>query len=214
MNVEHDAGADLLEIVAIGEPVLRRAAEPVEPAEIEKPAFQRLIDQMRATMIAAPGVGLAAPQVGIGLRLAVIEDSPARWVDLDPATLAERDRKALPFTVLINPVLEHLSAPGSVTFYEGCLSVPGYLGAVERARTIRVRALGADGAPFSATYTGWPARIVQHEVDHLDGRIYVDRVKTRSLSTTANYEIRRRIPLGELAEEFGFMLSPGQGKPG
>jgi peptide deformylase len=204
---------ELLPIVAIGDPVLRRPAEPVDPAVIATTAFQRLIDQMRETMIAAPGVGLAAPQVGLGVRLAVIEDSPQRWVDLDPTTLAERERTKVAFTVLINPVVETVADAGALTFYEGCLSVPGYSGAVERAHTVRLSALGADGEPFSAIYRGWPARIVQHEVDHLDGRIYVDRVATRSLSTTENLARWRGQPIAQLAEELGFTLSPGQTGP-
>jgi peptide deformylase len=206
--------ADLLQILAVGDPVLRRPADPVDPAVIATTAFQLLIDQMRATMIAAPGVGLAAPQVGLGIRLAVMEDSPERWVDLDPTTLAERGRTELAFTVIVNPVVERVAKAGAVTFYEGCLSVPGYAGAVERARTVRLRALGANGKPFSAMYTGWPARIVQHEVDHLDGRIYVDRVETRSLSTVENLGKQRGRPIAELAEELGFTLSPNQAGPG
>jgi peptide deformylase len=203
-------GADLLPIVAIGDPVLRRPAAPVDPAFIVTAAFRRLIDQMRETMIAAPGVGLAAPQVGLGIRLAVIEDSPQRWADLDPTTLAERERVEVAFTVLVNPVVEPVAEAGAVTFYEGCLSVPGYSGAVERARCVRLSALGADGEPYSAIYSGWPARIVQHEVDHLDGRIYVDRVATRSLSTAENLANWRGRPIAELAEVLGFTLSPGQ----
>jgi peptide deformylase len=205
--------ADLLPIVAIGDPVLRHPAKLVDPAVIATAAFQRLIDQMRKTMIAAPGVGLAAPQVGLGVRLAVIEDSPERWVDLDPTTLAERERAKVGFTVLINPVIERIDEAGTVTFYEGCLSVPGYSGAVERARTVRLSALGADGEPFSAIYSGWPARIVQHEVDHLDGRIYVDRVETRSLSTSENLAKWQGRPIAELSEELGFTLSPSQTRP-
>jgi peptide deformylase len=211
---EQNGGSDLLSIVAIGDPVLRRPAEPVDPAVISTAAFQRLIDQMRVTMIAAPGVGLAAPQVGLGVRLAVIEDSPLRWVDLDQTILAERERTELVFTVLVNPVVERVAEAGAVTFYEGCLSVPGYAGAVERARTVRLSALGADGEPFSAIYTGWPARIIQHEVDHLDGGIYVDRVATRSLSTVEHLANWRGRSISELADELGFPLSSGQGRPG
>ena len=211
---EQSEDVDLLRIVAIGDPVLRRPAEPVDPAVITTAAFQQLIDKMRATMIAAPGVGLAAPQVGLGVRVAVIEDLPERWAGLDPTTLADRERTELGFTVLVNPVVEHVAEAGAVTFYEGCLSVPGYAGAVERARTVRLTALGADGEPYSAVYTGWPARIVQHEVDHLDGRIYVDRVATRSLATIENLANWQGRPIAELAETLGFPLSLGQSGAG
>jgi peptide deformylase len=203
----------LLRIVAIGDPVLRHPAALIDPSVIGTAPFQELIDRMRATMHAAPGVGLAAPQVGLGIRLAVVEDSPERWVELDPTTLAERERTELAFTVLVNPIVEPVAQAGVVTFYEGCLSVPGYAGAVERARSVRLSALGADGAPFSVIYTGWPARIVQHEVDHLNGQIYVDRVVTRSLSTMDNLATRRGRPIAELAEELGFTLSRGQTDP-
>jgi peptide deformylase len=204
------ADADLLKILAIGDPVLRRPAEPVDPAVVATAPFQQLIDEMRATMTAAPGVGLAAPQVGRGIRLAVMKDSAEHWVDLDLATLSERERTELAFTVLVNPVVEPIAEAGTVTFYEGCLSVPGYAGAVERARAVRLTALGADGEAFSEIYTGWPARIVQHEVDHLDGRIYLDRVAINSLSTVENLANRRGRPIAELAGQLGFTLSPGQ----
>ena len=208
-----DEGVDLLGIVAIGDPILRRPAEPVDPSAITTGAFQRLIEQMHVTMLAAPGVGLAAPQVGVGVRLAVIEDLSERWGALDPSTLAERERTQLPFTVLINPAVEPVDRAGYATFYEACLSMPGYAGAVERARVVRVSALGADGEPFSATYTGWAARIVQHEVDHLDGRIYVDRVATRSMSTSENLVRLQHLPIDEIAAELGFSVSAGQTSP-
>jgi peptide deformylase len=212
--VDVPADPDLLDILAIGEPVLRRLAEPVDPSLIGTEAFQKLVERMRLTMRAAPGVGLAGPQVGLGIRLAVIEDSPQRWVGLDPVTLAERERTELPFTVLVNPVIERVPQSGDLTFYEGCLSMPGYVGAVERAREVRVAAFGSDGLPFTATYRGWPARIVQHEVDHLDGHIYVDRVETRSLCTAEHLASWRGRTIGEIAAELGFNLSQGQVPPG
>jgi peptide deformylase len=138
-------------------------------------------------MEAAPGVGLAAPQIGEPIRLAVLQDGPERWSQLTPDQLLERDRRAVPFTVLVNPVLVPADGSESVSFYEGCLSVPGLTGVVARHRSVHVEALDEHGDPRSWTLSGWPARIVQHEVDHLDGVLYLDRAETRSLSTTDVY---------------------------
>ena len=181
-----DRGDDLLPILQCGEPVLRRPAGRVDPADLRAGRFRRLIEQLRATMYAAPGVGLAAPQVGVPLQLAVLEDSPDRWGELDPAALAARERTPLPFTVLVNPAV---TAVGDDTagFFEGCLSVSGLTGLVVRRRRVRVHALDEHGEPVDQEFTGWPARIVQHETDHLLGVLYLDRVETRSLCTAENY---------------------------
>jgi peptide deformylase len=178
---------EVLPIVPCGEPILRRRAEPVDPATIGDRDVQGLIARMKATMEAAPGVGLAAPQIGEPIRLAVLQDGPERWSQLTPDQLLERDRRAVPFTVLVNPVLVAADDSESVSFYEGCLSVPGLTGVVARHRSVHVEALDEHGDPRSWTLSGWPARIVQHEVDHLDGVLYLDRAETRSLSTTDVY---------------------------
>jgi peptide deformylase len=198
---------DVLPIAACGDPVLRRQAEPVDPAELRSGGLRRLIEQMRATMEAAPGVGLAAPQVGVGIKLAVVQDSPERWGHLAEDELAARGRTALPFTVLANPVVTPADGDGLVSFYEGCLSVPGLTGAVARHRAVRVEALDEHGQPVDRVFSGWPARIVQHEADHLRGRLYLDRVETRSLSTTDNYaRLWAGRPPGDAAASLGFTL--------
>ncbi len=177
---------DVLPIVMCGDPVLRHAAEAVDPAKLGRRPLQRLIGQMRATMEAAPGVGLAAPQVGVPLRLAVLQDGPERWGQLGADELAVRERAPVPFTVIVNPVLTPLDDE-AVAFYEGCLSVPGLTGIVNRHRRVRVDGLNERGEAFSAVYSGWPARIAQHEIDHLAGVLYLDRVETRSISSVDNY---------------------------
>jgi peptide deformylase len=182
-----ESDPDVLPIVQCGDPVLRRAAEPVDPAELRTAGMQRLIAQMRATMEAAPGVGLAAPQVGVSLRLAVVQDNPERWGHLSEEELAAREREPLPFAVLVNPEVTPVDGDGLVSFYEGCLSVPGLTGVVARHRAVRVTALDSRGQPVDRVLRGWPARIIQHEADHLAGRLYLDRVETRSLSTADNY---------------------------
>jgi peptide deformylase len=205
MSDENDR--DLLPIIQCGDPVLRRAAEPVDPADLHTPELRRLITQMRATMEAAPGVGLAAPQVGVPLQLAVLQDSPERWGHLNEEELAARERDALPFTVLVNPVVTPVDGDGLAGFYEGCLSVPGLAALVARHRAVWVKALDEHGEPVDRVYSGWPARIVQHEADHLGGRLYLDRAETRSLTTADNYaRLWAGRPPAEAAAALGFTL--------
>jgi peptide deformylase len=205
MSDENDA--DVLPIVQCGDPVLRRAAAPVDPADLGTARLRRLIEQMRATMEAAPGVGLAAPQVGVSLQLAVLQDGPERWDRLDSDELAARERHPLPFTVLVNPAVTPVDGDGLASFYEGCLSVPGLAAVVARYRAVRVRALNEHGEPVDQVYSGWPARIVQHEADHLAGRLYLDRAEARSLATADNYaRLWAGRPPAEAATALGFTL--------
>jgi peptide deformylase len=199
---------DVLAIVECGEPVLRRPAEPVDPADLGAGRLDRLIAQLRATMAAAPGVGIAAPQVGVALQLAVLQDGPERWGQLTEGERAARQRDVLPFTVLANPVLEPAGDSDLVSFYEGCLSVPGLTGVVARHRAVRVRALDERGQPVDRILTGWPARIAQHEIDHLGGILYLDRAQTRSLSTAGSYARQwAGRPPADAASALGFRLS-------
>jgi peptide deformylase len=205
MSDENDR--DLLPIIQCGDPVLRRAAEPVDPADLHTPELRRLIAQMRVTMEAAPGVGLAAPQVGVSLQLAVLQDSPERWGHLNEEELAARERNALPFTVLVNPAVTPVDGDGLAGFYEGCLSVPGLAALVARHRAVRVKALDEHGEPVDRVYSGWPARIVQHEADHLGGRLYLDRAESRSLTTAENYaRLWAGRPPADAAAALGFTL--------
>jgi peptide deformylase len=198
--------AEVLPIVMCGEPVLRQPAQDVDPSDLAKPAMRRLIAQMWATMEAAPGVGLAAPQVGVPLRLAVLQDGPERWGQQSADDLASRERSPLPFTVMVNPVLSPVADGGEAAFYEGCLSVPGLTGVVRRHRRVRVEALDEHGKLFSREYRGWPARIVQHEFDHLVGVLYLDRVETRSISTGENYAKYWAGPTRKAAQTLGFQI--------
>jgi peptide deformylase len=172
------AGPHPLPIVAAGDPVLRIPAAPYE-GQLTSEQLNRLIEAMRETMHAAPGVGLAAPQVGIPLRLAVLED-PAEVSDEVRET---RARVPLPFRVLVNPTYEPVGEP-KAAFYEGCLSVPGWQAVVIRPAAVHLRGQDGHGRELDEEVTGWPARIVQHETDHLDGTLYIDRAITRSLSST------------------------------
>ncbi|MEU8946800.1 peptide deformylase [Streptomyces sp. NPDC048489] len=190
-----------LPIVAAGDPVLRRPAEPFD-GQLDPALLGRFVAALRTTMHAAPGVGLAAPQVGVGLRLAVIED---------PAPVSEevrevRGRVPQPFRVLVNPVYEGVGA-GRAAFFEGCLSVPGWQAVVARHAEVRLTALDELGRGVDEVFTGWPARIVQHETDHLDGVLYLDRAVLRSLSSNQAMTDRWTRPTpAEAAEALGFAL--------
>lgn len=133
----------------------------------------------------APGVGLAAPQVGLALHLAVIEDREDYHKDVSEALLQERERKPVPFHVIVNPVLEEVGDE-KAEFFEGCLSLSGFSALVPRARAVRVSCLDERGDPKVIEASGWYARILQHEVDHLNGTLYIDRMRPRSFTTMEN----------------------------
>jgi peptide deformylase len=176
-----------LPIVQVGDPVLRARARPVTPAELASPELQTLIDQMRDTMRAAPGVGLAAPQIGQSIQLIVIEDPPKLHEGLTPAELRERERDAVPFHVLANPKLKRVG-DSEVLAFEGCLSFAGFTMVVPRYRRVRVEGLDEHGKPVSIEAGGWYARILQHEVDHLRGVVCCDRMRSRTLMTADNFK--------------------------
>jgi len=175
-----------LDIVQVGTPVLREVARPLALDELASSRIQQLIANMRDTMRNAPGVGLAAPQIGESLQLVVIEDPPAYHAKLSPEELAARERDAVPFHVLVNPTLT-VRSDELVHAYEGCLSFAGFSMIVPRARKVRVEALDENGQKFTRVATGWYARILQHEVDHLHGIVCCDRMDSRTLTTQDNY---------------------------
>ena len=175
-----------LKIVSVGESVLRGVARELSREEILSPAIQSLIEHMRETVRDAPGVGLAAPQVGELLQLAVIEDKAEYQKSLTADELRVRDRGEVPFHVIVNPVLELLTEPAE-TFFEGCLSLPGFTAVVSRAKAVRVHCLDHLGEPRIIEASGWYARILQHEIDHLNGTLYIDRMQTRTFSSLDNY---------------------------
>ena len=177
----------VLKIRQVGEPVLREVSRPLSLDEIRSQFIQELIESMRETMHDAPGVGLAAPQIGIPLRLLVIEDQAEFIQRLSPEQAIERDRRPEPFRVLINPILT-IPPCASVEFFEGCLSLGGYTALVPRSTQVHVEGLDANGEPVAIDATGWYARILQHEIDHLNGVLYIDRMHSRSFSTQDNHK--------------------------
>jgi peptide deformylase len=175
-----------LKIWQTGEAVLRGKARELSRDEITGRPIQDLIDSMRETMRDAPGVGLAAPQIGLPLRIAVIEDRPEYMQNLSEEQTAGRDRRPIPFHVLINPRLT-IGDDEAAEFFEGCLSVAGFTAVVARAKQVRVECLNEKAQPIVIQAEGWYARILQHEIDHLNGILYIDRMQPRSFSTMDNY---------------------------
>ena len=134
----------------------------------------------------APGVGLAAPQVALSLQLAVIEDREELLSSVPAEELVEKERTAVPFHVVINPEIT-LLGDDTTEFYEGCLSLSGFSAVVPRARRVRVAYSDEHGELQSVEASGWYARILQHEIDHLRGTLYIDRMESRSFTSLDNW---------------------------
>jgi len=167
-------------IIRMGHPRLREPARPLTADEIGSPELQRLVADMVDTLHDYGGIGLAAPQIGEPLRLAIIEipGGPTRYGDLAPLSLS----------VFINPVIEVID-PAAAGYWEGCLSVPGLRGFVERPQHIHVRYTDEHGKPGQLELKGFPATVFQHEFDHLDGVLYIDRIAdTRLLAFDQEFE--------------------------
>jgi peptide deformylase len=151
----------ILKVCRLGHPVLRMESKRVSPELLASPAIQTLIDNMVETMIEYYGVGLAAPQIHESLSLAVIE--------------SHSERGAIPMTVLVNPEVTVLDEE-MLEDWEGCLSIPDFRGRVPRWRKLRVDALDRHGKKIQITAEGFFARVIQHEFDHLMGKVYLDRM--------------------------------------
>ena len=171
----------ILKVAQLGHPVLRRVADPIDPAKITEAGVQQLIADMRETMEEYDGVGLAAPQVHYSVRLVILEVAGKQ-------------------VVLINPDVTPLTTD-LVRSYEGCLSVWRMRAAVNRFARVRVQALGEHGEPLDFEVEDFDAIVVQHECDHLDGVLFVDRCDTRTLAFLDEY--RRWGPLDGLHGEAG-----------
>lgn len=191
----------ILPIVQMGEPVLRQRTAPYE-GQLSRRTLTKLIETMRTTMLEAPGVGLAGPQIGLGMAIAVLEDHVREGDEDDPREIGE-----LPFHAIINPSYEPVGDQ-TRSFYEGCLSFAGYQAVRRRWLDIIARWQDEDGNRHEERLHGWPARIFQHETDHLSGEVYIDRAEIRSLSSDENLAdlwCEDPVPT-EAAEELGFDL--------
>lgn len=173
-----------LKIVQAGEPVLREKAKDLSKEEILSSPIQDLIANMQETLRQIQGVGLAAPQVGVSVRLAIIEDRAEYHKLWRSDQLSARQRKEVPCQVIINPKIT--KREGEASFFEGCLSVP-VMGIVKRALTVTVECLNEKGEPQIIHATGWYARILQHEIDHLDGILNIDKTDIKTVTTMENF---------------------------
>lgn len=173
-------------IIRMGHPLLRETARELTPNEIGSAETKRLIADMTDTLHDYGGIGLAAPQIGESIRLAIIEipGGETRYGDLAP----------LSFSVFINPTIEVVD-PAVAGYWEGCLSVPGLRGFVERPQHIGVRYCDENGDKLQLELTGFPATVFQHEFDHLDGKLYIDRISDmRLLSFEKEFEQHELMP--------------------
>jgi peptide deformylase len=163
----------ILKVARLGHPVLRKITAPLSLPEMQSPAFQKFVDDMIETMKEYDGVGLAADQVHESKQVAVLE-------------VAENPRYPnkpnVPLTVLINPQISPLTE-AMAEDWEGCLSIPDLRGRVPRYKSIRVQAWDRDGKPFEYIATDFHARVIQHEWDHLQGKVYLDRMRDFSTLT-------------------------------
>jgi len=163
---EEEEAMAILKVSRLGHPVLRRMAEPVALDMITSPQFQQFIDDMIETMHEYDGVGLAAPQVHVSQQVAVLEvNKPPRYPDAP----------LVPLTVLINPRVTMLTQD-TVDGWEGCLSIPEMRGVTPRYRELRVEAFDRHAQPLNFVAVDFHARVIQHEYDHLQGKVYVDRM--------------------------------------
>ena len=189
----------ILKVARMGHPVLRRTADAVE--DPTAPEIHRLIADMVDTMADAPGIGLAAPQVHVPKRLVIFHIPESRAGDEeDGDDEEEEEEREVPMTVLINPVIEALDEE-RVTGIEGCLSLPGMVGMVPRFRHIRYKALAPDGSVIEREASGYHARVVQHECDHLDGILYPQRMEDISTLGYTDEMHRDELPLGARMRE-------------
>ena len=193
----------ILKIARMGHPVLNRTADPV--ADPTAPEIHRLVADMVDTLADAGGIGLAAPQVHVPKRVVIFAISESRARDEAEKEGEEEDEEdekaeAVPMTVLINPEIEVLGED-MATGIEGCLSLPDMIGMVPRYRHIRYKAMALDGSDFEREASGFHARVVQHECDHLDGILYPMRMEDLTTLGYADEMGRDELPLGERVRE-------------
>ncbi|GAA1496344.1 peptide deformylase [Paeniglutamicibacter kerguelensis] len=179
--VEIHVSGTIPPIVQLGHPVLRMPAQEFT-GQLDATLLREFLDTMKTVMHDAPGVGLAAPQLGIPLRIAVLEDMYPTNDDV----AAVRERMPLEYFEVLNPTYV-ARGKRTAAFYEGCLSFNGYQAVVDRPADIDTAYMDADGLAHNRSFSGWQARIFQHETDHLDGTVYIDKALTRSLCASHEF---------------------------
>lgn len=175
-------------IVKAGDPVLHEPAREVDHCEIKSDKIQNIIDDMILVMRKAPGVGVAAPQIGIPLRIIVLEDKEEYISYNTEEETKAQDRRPFDLLVILNPKLKNKSNR-TAFFFEGCLSVDRFQAVVERYLDVEVTGFDRYGEPIKINASGWQARILQHECDHLDGTLYVDMMVPRTFRSWKNVDL-------------------------
>ncbi|KAK0168218.1 hypothetical protein PV327_002043 [Microctonus hyperodae] len=168
-------------VCQVGDPVLRLQAEPVDLETIPTPEFQKFIEHLIAVMRNYDAYGLAASQIGVPLQVFVIETSEKNYEENLKTTSAGQPLEIVPLRVFINPKMKIIDYK-IFTYPEACVSICGFAAHVPRAKSIRIDAFDVSGKPFVWNAVGWPARIAQHEMDHLQGKLYTDKMDPKTLS--------------------------------
>lgn len=166
-------------VCQVGDPVLRAHAVAVDPAVITGPEVQKVISTMVTVMRRLECVGLSAPQVGVPLRILALEYPEKMLEESPPETRRVRGLSAQPLRIFVNPVLRVLDGR-TVLFQEACESISGFSATVPRYLSVEVSGLNEKGEAVTWQASGWPARIIQHEMDHLDGVLYIDRMDSKT----------------------------------
>ncbi|XP_041018572.1 peptide deformylase 1A, chloroplastic isoform X2 [Juglans microcarpa x Juglans regia] len=188
LGLGEEKKTSLPDIVKSGDPVLHEPAREVEIEEIGSERIQKIIDDMVKVMRTAPGVGFAAPQLGIPLRIIVLEDTKEYISYATKEETKAQDRRPFDLLVILNPKLKKKSNRTAL-FFEGCLSVDGFRAVVERYLDVEVAGLDRYGQPIKIDASGWQARILQHECDHLEGTLYVDKMISKTFRTVENLDL-------------------------
>lgn len=168
-------------VTQVGDPVLRGKSDPVHPQDIRTKEFQDLIQKMVGVMRKTGGVGLAAPQIGVAQQVFVMEFTEKHMKGFSEEIQKAREMEVVSLKVFVNPSLKILS-DNQVVLTEGCLSLTGFTAATPRAHEVEITGLNEKGEPVTWRVCGYPARILQHEYDHLQGTLYIDRMDTRTFA--------------------------------
>ena len=175
---------DSLQARQVGDPILREQAEIVDISTVHSPEFKQMVERMFKVMRKAKGQGIAAPQIGVGLQVFAMEYTGQHMKELKDQGCSDKEMKRMgialvPPRVFVNPEIRIIDST-LLAFREGCLSIEGYSALVPRAKEIEITALDMEAHPITWRTMGWPARIIQHEMDHLKGNLYIDTMMYKS----------------------------------
>ncbi|XP_063619211.1 peptide deformylase, mitochondrial-like [Cydia splendana] len=186
-------------VVQIGDPRLRKVSEPVPPESIKTEQIQTIIKKLEVVINRYSSLGMSAPQIGVNMRIFAMQLTALEIKITSPDIVKSRGMTVVPYTVFINPSLKIVDYR-KVSHAEGCESVRGFSAEVPRYKEVEISGLGPEGEPKSEKFKDWPARIAQHELDHLDGKLYTDIMDRKTLCCTCWEEVN--VSQGKLAIPF------------